>query len=435
MKLDETGRLSITQLSRVESIISLAASDARTAIRYYRGDNPTIIDAAAKTAPDNRIASPFARKIVNTVKGYGFKPGYITYRTEDDYQKELKAIFDNNNEELLTAELATDVLVNGQAFELLRIAEDGKTIRQYRIEPGTGAAVYDDTLDQSMIAFVHIVTIQGETVDVVQRVRTVYYKDKYITTTGSGKEWQAEGVYKSHPFKDIPAIEYNCSMDKISLFQAVKGLIDSHDKIISDSYVNEGERFSDAYLRVIKKLPADIATKIKELRIFDDLGDSSPGESVANKVDFLTKPDRGASTAESADRFERLIYDLSMVINPNDEGFGTASGIALRYKLLPMEFLMADIESYFSKGLQRRIKLIDNATGNAKPVTLNWRRNIPIDIDALAATVGNLKGTLSDETILKLFPADIIPDQDAEMKRLEEAAMNRLPDIDKVVTA
>ena len=431
MKLDDTGRLTALQLATVETLINTYATDAYTATRYYQGDNPTIIDAAAKVAPDNRIPSPFARKLVNTVKGYMFKPGYITYRTETDYADTLKDIFDANDEELLTAELATDVLVTGRGFEILRMGEDGRTIKQYRIDQGTGAAVYSDDLDHEMIAFVHVVTVEGDTPDTTTKIRTVYYSDHYEVWYGEGESWTAEPEEKAHPFKAVPAIEYYGSMDKLSLFHCVKAFIDEHDKLLSKNYANENERFADAYLRALKKLPADIAAKIQEYRLFDGLGDGNPGESVTGKIDFLTKPDRGSAIAESADRFERLIYDLAMVINPNDLEAGTATtGIAYKLRLLPMEFLAADIEAYFSKGLQRRIKLIQNVEKNTEPVSIHWRRNIPTDTGALLEEAGLAKGILSDETILEMFPADMVPDKGAEIERLTVQAASRLPDVE-----
>lgn len=431
MKLDGTGRLTALQLATVETLINTYATDAYTATRYYQGDNPTIIDAAAKVAPDNRIPSPFARKLVNTVKGYMFKPGYITYRTEGNFDDRLKEIFDSNDEELLTAELANDVLVTGRAFEILRMDEDAKGVRMYRVEPGTGAAVYGDDLDKKMIAFVHVVTVEGDTPDTTTKIRTVYYADHYEVWYGEGESYSEDpGEIKDHPFLDVPAVDYYGSMDKLSLFQCVKALIDEHDKILSKNYANDNERFADAYIRALKKLPAEVAAKIQEYRLFDDLGDGNTGENVSGKIDFLTKPDRGSAVAESADRFERLIYDLAMVINPNDLEAGTEiTGIAYKLRLLPMEFLAADIEAYFSKGLQRRIKLIQNVEKNTEPVSIHWRRNIPTDTGALLEEAGLAKGILSDETILEMFPADMVPDKNAEIERLTVQSASRLPDM------
>jgi len=46
--------------------------------RYYQGQNETIQDKEPQAEPDNRKALAYARKAVNTVVGYMFKPGNMT---------------------------------------------------------------------------------------------------------------------------------------------------------------------------------------------------------------------------------------------------------------------------------------------------------------------------------------------------------------------
>jgi SPP1 family phage portal protein len=124
-----------------------------------------------------------------------------------------------------------------------------------------------------------------------------------------------------------------------------------------------------------------------------------------------------------------------MVINPADKDFATTSGIALQYKILAMEWLAAEIEAYVSMGLQRRLMLIANAIeslgrGDPWPVTINFRRNIPINLQAMAETAGMLRGILSERTIINTFPADVVPDKVAELERLDEERAGRLPMLD-----
>ena len=66
---------------------------------------------------------------------------------------------------------------------------------------------------------------------------------------------------------------------------------------------------------------------------------------------------------------------------------------------------------------------------DADPVTIAWRRNIPADMSARREQAGMAKGVLSDETILELFPADVVPDKQAELDRLASQAETRLPAI------
>ena len=111
--------------------------------------------------------------------------------------------------------------------------------------------------------------------------------------------------------------------------------------------------------------------------------------------------------------------------NPSDDTFAASSGIALAYKLVPLEYLCTSIETYFSRGLQQRIRLMANidatinGTSEAEEVTITWKRNLPHDLISTADAAMKLSGILSKETILKLFPSTIVPDIDEELARLE----------------
>jgi len=431
MTLQENGELSQEQIQLINNRI---ASDSRVFLgyhRYYEADNPAIIDATNKAKPDNRVPCAFVGKIVDTMKGYMFKPNYITYQTSGKYAEQLNELFMANNEPLKTGEIATDALTCGVGYELLRVDEEAKTIRQYRIRPETGCVVYDNTLDEKIIAFVHIVTTESDDLTMTKTyIMTIYYKDHYVEYESLNNGIWTEAGRKDHPFNAVPVSPFYINADRRPLFEKVIPIINEHDKIISSNYANENERFANAYLALLKKI--DNVTKdengktadqrIAEIRMFDGLGQGGEVSNVNNAVGFITKPSRGNDISESADRFERLIYDLAMVINPNDDSLGVSSGIALKMKMLPMEFKAADIEAYFSKGLQRRFMLLENAKTitNYTPeqVTISFKRNIPSDLEALSVTAGNLKGILSDESIIGLFPRDIVPNIQEELDRL-----------------
>ena len=425
-----TDELTPEQLRLVDGRILAKRVKYRAWQRYMKGHNPPIMDAEAKESPpDNRVPVPFARKIVRTLKGYMFKPGFITYTTEGDYGGTLKDIFDLNDEELLTAEVAKEALSTPECYEVVRVGDD-LTPRIYKVPYHKGYPVYDDTLAEDLVAFVHFDILDDYD---KTEIRTIYYDDRYIVQERrlSAGEWSEPEEF-AHPFGQVPVAIYKATDEELPIFDCVLPMIDEHDKVISSAYADERERFANSLLVLLDKLvdgseeeQAATLKRLRENRILQDIGRNEAISSVQNAVAFLTKPSRGPDTAEEADRLERLIYDMAMVINPTDERFGIASGIALRYKLLPMEFLAADIEAYFSRGLQERIQIIGNALRSLRgiqvePVTIHWRRNLPTDLENLGTTAQVLKGILSDRTILQQFPGDVVPDLDAELERLSE---------------
>lgn len=422
--------LTAEQLRLIDTRMLTKAAQYRSWKSYMIGLNPTILNAPAKDSPpDNRVPVPFARKIVRTLKGYMFKPGYITYSTEGEYITRLKEIFDANDEELLTAEVAKEALSTPESYEVLRV-NDSLEPRFYKVAYSKGYPVYDDTLAENVAAFVHYDTLDDE---LDTEIRTIYYRDRYIVDerrAGAGTWTRIDEV--EHPYGDVPIAIYRTNDDLLPIFQAVLPMIDEHDKVISSAYADERERFANSLLVLLDKLvsgteeeQAETLARMRQNRILQDLGRNDAITRVQDAVMFLHKPSRGADAAEEADRLERLIYDMAMVINPTDDSFGSASGIALRYKLLPMEFLAADIEAYFSRGLQRRIELIGNALSNLgrgapEPVTIHFRRNLPTDLESLGQTASLLKGILSDRTILEQFPADVVPNVMEELESVQK---------------
>jgi SPP1 family phage portal protein len=91
-----------------------------------------------------------------------------------------------------------------------------------------------------------------------------------------------------------------------------------------------------------------------------------------------------------------------------------------------MEYLCAGVEAYFGRGLQNRIKIISSSSlvpdGDTGDVTISYKRNLPHNLAETAQTAAMLRGTLSQRTILAMFPTTIVPDIDAEIEALEGEA-------------
>jgi len=97
----------------------------------------------------------------------------------------------------------------------------------------------------------------------------------------------------------------------------------------------------------------------------------------------------------------------------------------MAFKLLGMEFKASQIDTYFNRGMLRRLELyadVYNAgvnqidVNNYRAVITN-KRNIPIDIKANAEVAQILSQFISDETLLEYLPNQIVPDVRKEMER------------------
>lgn len=151
---------------------------------------------------------------------------------------------------------------------------------------------------------------------------------------------------------------------------------------------------------------------------FDGIGD---GNLI---VDFMQKPSADSTQENLINRLERLIFQISMVANINDENFGSASGIALKYKLQSMSNLAKTLERKFTSGMNRRYKLIfSNPVSGMKKddwtqIDYVFTRNFPSNVLEEAQTAAQLEGIVSKETQLSVL--SIVDDVQAEIDRIHE---------------
>ena len=141
-------------------------------------------------------------------------------------------------------------------------------------------------------------------------------------------------------------------------------------------------------------------------------------------VDFLQKPNGDTTQENLINRLERLIFQISMVADISDENFGTASGIALKYKLLAMSNLAKTKERKFTSMMNRRYKLIfsNPVSGMKKEDWLSLRYKFTLNYPANeleeAQTAAQLSGVVSRQTQLKGL--SIVDNVQEELDRMDE---------------
>jgi len=386
---------------------------------YKIGRNAAIYQHDPKPAPDNRIPVPFIRRAVKILKGYFASVGYITYKDDGWFEENLKPIYDKNNEELKTAAAFEDACTYGKGFELVWFEDDGFHFATLRTDQSI--PLYTQDLEPKLEGFIWHREIDGV------KTATYYDDENYLVYQANKKEEYILNTELSgkHLFRAVPVVEYQIDRDNRNAFDHCLPLMDYYDKLISE-VGNEHEKFANAVLLlrdILDDINKDVngltqADKIAINRIMHGVGD------VQTAAAYLERNVNDGFINNTLDRLERLIYEMLCIFNPNDENFGTSSGIAQAYKLLGLEYLVADMESYFTLGLQNRIILLaSHKSGIVKEpekanyVSIDCKRNLPFDIERIASIALQLAGgkqVVSTKTLLQLFPSYMIPDAEAE---------------------
>lgn len=218
--------------------------------------------------------------------------------------------------------------------------------------------------------------------------------------------------------------------EKRGVYEGVLNLIEKYNKVLSEK-ANDIDYFADAYM-VVEGMPLDEGKMKENLREYRLINLWNETEGAAVDVRFLAKPDSDTAQENLLSRLEQLIYKVSMVPDISDDAFGTASGIALKMRLIPMSNLAAKKDRKFKRSIMQRLKLLASGPDNIpfkdwQDVEVSMKRNFPEDLQSEASLAGSLSGITSQETQLSVLSC--VDDVNAEIKRIEKDREEKLSSI------
>lgn len=379
---------------------------------YYDGDHPILLREMDDGRPNNKIVENMCSVITDNFAGYAV--GLPVSYSGEDIDDILYSLQYND----VVAEdinFYKDALIYGRGVETQYIDTEGKN-RFTTIDPKDIIPVYSDNLEKELLYVIRLIKVdnweennQLYYVDVYDRTNKITYQSQvgYNSLTKISEE--------SHFFNQVPFCIFELDDSVTGCCDQIYSLQDALDSLTSDG-VNEIDSFVNSYL-VIKGATLDEEglkeAKKKRCLLLDN--DSS--------AEFLTRDANQTNIESTKTDIQNRIFEIAGCANFNDEAFGNASGIALRYKLLNMETRTSVWLDRFKKALQKRIELISyilKLKGDDQWVTIDidFTRNVPQDSTEYATTVATLRGIVSDETLLQLLP--FVDDPAEEAKKLEE---------------
>lgn len=379
------------QRARVENRRNRRLYDA------YRGVYPILNQRKPEFKPNNRLVVNFAKYITDTFNGFFIGSPIKTTSDDEAAAQVMEEIQAKNDQDDNNAELSKMMSIFGHAFELYYVTDD-KDIGITYVSPMESFMIYSDSVTEEPLFFVRFYrNADDEEVGTVSDSRNVY---RFSANSGYQMD---EGT--PHGFDGVPATEFIENEDRLGLYETVLTLIDAYNKAISEK-ANDVDYFADAYLKVIgPKLDEGDLRNLRDQRIIN-LQSDIQGSA---EVDFLSKPDADATQEHLLDTLERLIYQVAMVPNINDEHFGTSSGIAMQYKVLNTLNLFRAKQRKFESGMNRRWRLIFSnpvLIGRVKPdqwtsIRYRFTPNLPANALEEAQTVAQLSGIISRQTQLE----------------------------------
>lgn len=399
----------------------IAKNDVLVATRYkklqdaYEG-RYEIFDLPKKEnwKPDVRIAVNFAKYITDTMNGFFIGIPIKVSSADENVNDYINYLDQYNDQDDNNAELAKIMKQYGRGYEMYYVDELGNIGITY-LDPMESFMIYDESI---LMRPRYFVRTYKDTNNIRHGSISNDASIRYFDIDGGLKFRDDEE--KAHGFDGVPATEYVENAERQGIYETVLSMVNAYNKAISEK-ANDVDYFADAYMKILgAKLNNDEVKFIRDNRIINFEGED--GDKII--AEFMAKPSADATQENLLNRLERLIFQVSMVANINDENFGAASGIALKYKLQSMSNLAKTEERKFTSGMNQRYKLIfSNPVSGMKKddwikLEYQFTRNFPANLLEESQIAGNLAGITSEETQLKVL--SVVDDVKAEMDKIKK---------------
>lgn len=383
----------------------------------YVSNHPILRAPLKAWSENNKLVVPMPRLLVDEYAGY-FGGNAPTVQLEDETDNDsLQAWLNDSEFADEHSEIVKAVGIYGRSYLLAYQDEDSKP-KIAHVEPDEGFMIYDDTIKGEPLAFVRYSR------DNLNHVTgTIYYAGFSVDFKDDKLEEPVNYVWH-----EVPAVEFYSNEERQGIFDGVKTLIEALDKALSKK-ADQVDYFDNAYLLALGLNLEDENGEIhidREQRFI-----YSPDADATNaKVEFIGKPDADGMQENLINRLIDLIYYTSMIPNLQDSAFsGNSSGVALQFKLLPMQNMAAFQERKFIKSLRRMFKvLFESADGGQIVKSINknswldlrftYTRNMPQNMADAVSTAVQASSLLSQQTALAMIPG--IDDPQAEIKRKQD---------------
>lgn len=391
---------------------------------------------------NNQINNDFFSEIINVKTG--FFAGYpITYAldskavlSKDEWRRGTDIItrfLKAENIADLDVETTKNSATCGDSARLMYVGKDGEAHIK-NLFPWEVVVLTLGKFAEPVYSFYHYVieeldadNANAKKIDVVE-----FYDQRFryeFRNEGANTEYTlVYGSDKPHLLDFCPLYPFINNEERQGDCEKVLALIDAYDRLVSD-WDNELEQFRLAYM---KFKGCTISTE-ELLKARQNGAFNLPNNEM--DADFITKLIQVDAIEKLLKIIENNIYQFSQSVNSRDEHFaGTVTGVALHHKLTPLEQKCLIMERKFVSSLAYQFKLLtafwaSKRVANIDYLNINFtfKRKYPQNLEAEAAIAQQLRGIVSDRTLLENI--SLVKDVDEELKRLAEEALSRAKEI------
>ena len=372
---------------------------------YYHGRQGVRKGYVAQGRPNNLLTANYAKYITDVHTGYFMGlPPTLTFERRRVQERMRRALAEADLIPMLFG-AARDMSICGEGYLLTYQTKKGPRLAQLSPEE----------------TFLAARGVRGEICAAV-RVHSegADRAEGELYLPGEMCEWEKQGKHltmgamRKLPFDTLPVTVFRNNMDGTGDFEAVTSLLDAYNLLLSGA-MDDMQSVANAFLALYGVMgttqeDVDRANHSRVLCLSEN-----------GKAEFVVKNLSPDTIALMKETLVKDLLSITMTPNLQDETFGTASGIALEYKLWGIEQSRAAKEQGFSKGIYHLISLFYQGLGQlgeemSGACTVQFYKNLPQDVSRICENLEKLGETVSHRTRLELLP--FIPDAEEELSRV-----------------
>ena len=374
---------------------------------YYRGQQPIPKGEAVRGRPNNHLHIPFPRYITEVQTGYFLGLPLTMSFPRPETSGAFSRLSKTLGLDHLLFDTARDMSICGVGFILVWLERSG--LRACRCDPLSCFAIRSGEAGSPLLGTVRLYDSGGGT------VRGILYQENALQPF----LWDGHQVSLLAPEENLlgtlSLLPFANNCQGCGDFEPVMGLVDAYNLLLSGA-LDDMQSVANAFL-AIYGLQGTTQSDIEEANRSRVLCLHESG-----RAEFVVKDLNHEALAHLESNLRRSILQLSMTPDLSDESFaGSASGVALRYKLWGVEQVRSAKERSFTEGLaallvafSAGLRVLGTPAELAEGIP-TFYKNLPRDHGELAETLLSLSPVLSRRTILENLPW--VTDVDEELRR------------------
>lgn len=262
---------------------------------------------------------------------------------------------------------------------------------------------YDDNL--TAIEFIVVEDWTKETFD--------QYKFRY--TIDGQDESQLKGI--RHNFGRVPFIPFANNSDETSDLIKYKDLVDLYDRVVS-GYANDIEDIQEV-MWIVTNYDGKSGDFLKDVKKYKTIFLEDEGDGAKGDVKTLSVEIPVEARNSLLELLKKQIYESGQGLQQDNENFGNASGVALKFFYRKLELKAGLLETEFRESINKLVEaILDFYHLPYKKISQVWSRNmIASDLETSQIATQSV-GIIPEKLILQNHPW--VEDVDEAERLLEE---------------